>query len=119
MGKLIYAALCSLDGYVADEQGNFDWARPSDEVHAAVNDIERSAGTQLYGRRMYETLAVWETIESDDPVIRAQLLEVRAQLVQGSEDQGGYVPAASAQLDAGLVTAAVGFGSRTLERLTR
>lgn len=70
MGKLIYSALCSLDGYVADEQGKFDWARPSDEVHAAVNDIERSAGTQLYGRRMYETLAVWESIESDDPVIR-------------------------------------------------
>jgi dihydrofolate reductase len=70
VGKLIYSALCSLDGYVADEQGKFDWARPSDEVHAAVNDIERSAGTQLYGRRMYETLAVWETIESDDPVIQ-------------------------------------------------
>jgi dihydrofolate reductase len=70
MGKLIYAALCSLDGYVADEQGNFEWAAPDDEVHAAVNDIERAVGTQLYGRRMYDVLAVWETIESDDPVIR-------------------------------------------------
>jgi dihydrofolate reductase len=70
VGKLIYAALCSLDGYVADEQGDFGWAAPDEEVHAAVNDIERAVGTQLYGRRMYDVLAVWETIESDDPVIR-------------------------------------------------
>jgi dihydrofolate reductase len=70
VGRLIYAALCSLDGYVADEQGKFDWARPSDEVHAAVNDITRTAGTHLYGRRMYDVLAVWETIESDEPVIQ-------------------------------------------------
>jgi dihydrofolate reductase len=70
MGKLIYAALCSLDGYVADEQGNFEWAAPDAEVHAAVNDVERTVGTQLYGRRMYDVLAVWETMEDDDPVIR-------------------------------------------------
>jgi dihydrofolate reductase len=70
MAKLIYAALCSLDGYVADEHGDFDWAAPSEEVHAAVNDIERAVGTQLYGRRMYDVLAVWETMESDEPVIR-------------------------------------------------
>ena len=70
MGKLVYTALCSLDGYVADERGQFDWAAPDEEVHAAVNDIERSAGTHLYGRRMYDTLAVWETLEDDEPVMR-------------------------------------------------
>jgi dihydrofolate reductase len=70
VGRLIYAAICSLDGYVADENGDFDWAAPSEEVHAAVNDIERTVGTQLYGRRMYDVLAVWETMESDEPVIR-------------------------------------------------
>jgi dihydrofolate reductase len=70
VGRLIYTTLCSLDGYVADEHGDFGWARPTDEVHAAVNDIEREAGIQLYGRRMYDTLAAWETIESDEPVIR-------------------------------------------------
>jgi dihydrofolate reductase len=70
VGRLIYAAICSLDGYVADEQGNWDWSRPSEEVHAAVNEISRAAGTQLYGRRMYDVLVAWETIESDEPVIR-------------------------------------------------
>jgi dihydrofolate reductase len=70
VGKLVYVALCSLDGYVADEQGKFDWAAPDEEVHAAVNDIERTAGTHLYGRRMYDVLAVWETLEDDEPVMR-------------------------------------------------
>jgi dihydrofolate reductase len=70
MAKLIYTALASLDGYVADEHGNFGWARPSDEVHAFVNDLERPVGTQLYGRRMYETLAAWETMDDPAPVMR-------------------------------------------------
>jgi dihydrofolate reductase len=61
MAKLIYSAIASLDGYVADEQGNFDWAKPDEEVHAFVNDLERPVGTYLYGRRMYETMACWET----------------------------------------------------------
>ena len=64
MAKLIYAALCSLDGYINDADGKFDWAEPDSEVHAAVNDLERTAGTQLYGRRMYETLVAWETVPS-------------------------------------------------------
>ena len=63
MAKLIYSAIASLDGYVADEQGNFDWAVPDEEVHAFVNELERSIGTYLYGRRMYETMKVWETDE--------------------------------------------------------
>jgi dihydrofolate reductase len=61
MAKLIYSAITSLDGYVADEDGNFDWAAPDDEVHSFVNDLERRAGTHLYGRRMYEVMVFWET----------------------------------------------------------
>ena len=61
MAKLIYSAIASVDGYIADEQGNFGWAEPDDEVHAFINDLERSVGTYLYGRRMYETMAGWET----------------------------------------------------------
>jgi len=64
MAKLIYAAITSLDGYIADEDGNFHWAEPDEEVHAFINDLERPVGTYLYGRRMYETMAVWETIDS-------------------------------------------------------
>jgi dihydrofolate reductase len=63
MAKLIYSAIASLDGYVADADGNFDWGAPDEEVHAFVNDLERPIGTYLYGRRMYEVLAAWE---SDD-----------------------------------------------------
>ncbi|MQA80689.1 MAG: deaminase [Streptosporangiales bacterium] len=61
MAKLIYAAITSLDGYIEDEAGTFDWAEPDDELHAFVNDLERSAGTYLYGRRMYEMMVYWET----------------------------------------------------------
>jgi len=60
LAKLIYSAIASLDGYVADADGNFDWAAPDDEVHRFVNEIERPIGTYLYGRRMYETMAGWE-----------------------------------------------------------
>src|SRR5690242_17698042 len=60
MGKLIYSAIASLDGYVEDAEGRFDWAAPDDEVHAFVNDLERPVGTYLYGRRMYETMVFWE-----------------------------------------------------------
>jgi dihydrofolate reductase len=61
MAQLVYFAITSLDGYVEDTDGRFDWAAPSEEVHAAANDLVRNAGTLLYGRRMYETMAVWET----------------------------------------------------------
>jgi dihydrofolate reductase len=62
--KLIYSTIASLDGYVADADGNFDWAAPDEEVHGFVNDLERTVGTYLYGRRMYETMAVWETMQA-------------------------------------------------------
>jgi len=61
MAKLVYSAIASLDGYIEDEDGGFDWAEPDAEVHAFVNDLERPAGTYLYGRRLYETMAGWET----------------------------------------------------------
>jgi hypothetical protein len=64
MARLIYAAIASLDGYVADEHGNFDLLAPDAEVHAFVNDLERPAGTHLYGRRMYEVMVWWETMET-------------------------------------------------------
>src|SRR2546427_11651678 len=70
MAKLIYSAITSLDGYVADEDGSFDWAVPDEEVHAFVNDLERPVGTYLYGRRMYETMVYWETEGDDEAVTR-------------------------------------------------
>ncbi len=62
MAKLIYTAIASLDGYVSDADGTFDWAQPDSEVHAFVNDLERGIGTYLYGRRLYQTMAGWETM---------------------------------------------------------
>ena len=73
MGRLIYSAIASLDGYVEDAEGKFDWAAPDDEVHAFVNDLERPVGTHLYGRRMYEVMAWWETVHTgadSEPVMR-------------------------------------------------
>jgi len=61
MARLRYFAIASLDGYIEDTNGQFGWAAPSDEVHGFVNDLVRDAGTHLYGRRMYETMAPWET----------------------------------------------------------
>ena len=65
MARLIYSAITSLDGYVADAEGTFAWAAPDEEVHAFVNDLERPIGTYLYGRRMYEVMVAWETIGPD------------------------------------------------------
>jgi dihydrofolate reductase len=64
VSKLIYSAITSLDGYIADEDGNFDWGVPDEEVHTFINDIGRPVGTYLYGRRMYEVMAAWEDGES-------------------------------------------------------
>jgi len=61
LARLIYTAICSLDGYVADAKGNFDWAAPDEEVHRFVNEGERPIGTYLYGRRMYEVMRYWDT----------------------------------------------------------
>ena len=71
MAKLIYSSITSLDGYVADKDGKFDWAAPNQEVHEFVNDLERTVGTYLYGRRMYEVMVVWETMHAgtDQPPV--------------------------------------------------
>ncbi|HET6714738.1 MAG TPA: dihydrofolate reductase family protein [Actinomycetota bacterium] len=63
MAALTYLTIMSLDGYVADEHGNFDWGVPDEEVHGFINDLERSVGTYLYGRRMYEVMTAWETMD--------------------------------------------------------
>ena len=70
MASLIYLAIGSLDGYVEDEQGKFDWGALDEEVHAFVNDLERLAGTHLYGRRMYQTMVHWETNDGQGAVAR-------------------------------------------------
>ncbi len=93
MAKLIYSAICSLDGYIADENGDFDWAAPDEELHAAVNDLERPIGTYLYGRRMYDVMVAWETMESGDeapPVIRdyAQIWRAAEKIVYSRTLEG-------------------------------
>jgi len=73
MAHLIYSAISSLDGYIEDMEGKFDWAAPDEEVHRFINDLERAAGTYLLGRRMYETMLVWETdpnLAADSPITR-------------------------------------------------
>ncbi len=78
LAKLIYAAIASLDGYVEDEEGSFDWAMPDEEMHAFVNDLERPTGTYLYGRRMYETMVFWETasFEAEEPAVFSDYAEI-------------------------------------------
>ena len=83
MARLIYSAISSLDGYIEDKDGNFDWAMPDEEVHRFINNLERNAGTYLYGRRMYEIMTVWET----DPNLAADspLTQDFAQVWQAAE----------------------------------
>lgn len=82
MAKLIYSAITSLDGYVADRQGKFDWSAPDEEVHGFVNDLEREVGTYLYGRRMYEVLRTWETMETEG---RPAVIQDYAAIWQGAD----------------------------------
>jgi dihydrofolate reductase len=77
MGKLIYATISSLDGYIADAGGNFTWSMPDEEVHAFVNDLERTVGTYLYGRRLYEIMAAWETMPTaDEPAVMGDFAQL-------------------------------------------
>jgi dihydrofolate reductase len=75
MANLNYVVLASLDGYVEDEQGTFDWAAPDEEVHSFVNELERPVGTYLYGRRMYETMVYWES-DVDRPAVYEEYAEI-------------------------------------------
>ena len=73
MAKLIYSAITSLDGYVEDAEGTFEWVAPDEQVHAFVNDLERPVGTYLYGRRMYQTMVFWERppdLAAQPPVVQ-------------------------------------------------
>ena len=83
MARLFYSAIMSLNGYIEDKDGSFDWAAPDEEVHAFINDAEREVGTYLYGRRMYETMAGWET----DPTLADQSPAMRdfAQIWRSAE----------------------------------
>jgi dihydrofolate reductase len=77
LAKLIYSSITSLDGYVADEEGNFDWSAPDEEVHSFVNDLERPIGTYLYGRRMYEVMMFWETAHTlAEPPVMQEYAEI-------------------------------------------
>ncbi|MFW6076088.1 MAG: dihydrofolate reductase family protein [Chloroflexota bacterium] len=73
MARLIYTALMSLDGFIADEDGQFDWAMPDDDVHHFINNLMRPIGTYLYGRKLYEVMVAWETMDSDPDQPRAIL----------------------------------------------
>ena len=83
MASLIYSAISSLDGYIEDNDGRFEWAEPDAEVHAFVNDLARSVGTYLLGRRMYEVLAYWD----DPPALEAQpdFIQEFAAIWQGTD----------------------------------
>ena len=72
MAQLIYSAIMSLDGYTADRNGDFTWSAPDEEIHGFINDLERDVGTYLLGRRMYDVMSVWETMDTRDepPVIQ-------------------------------------------------
>ena len=83
MGKLRYTAITSLDGYIADEQGSFDWAQPDDAVHSFVNDLEAEVGMYLYGRRMYEVMRYWETAPTGNG--QAQFLADYATIWQAAD----------------------------------
>jgi dihydrofolate reductase len=78
VGKLVYFAITSLDGYIEDESGRFDWAEPDAEAHTLANDLERSVGTHLYGRRLYETMVYWETAHTlpDQPPYALEYAEI-------------------------------------------
>ena len=63
MARLVYSAITSLDGYVADAHGKFDWSEPDEEVHTFINDLERPIGIYLYGRRMYDVMVYWDSAD--------------------------------------------------------
>ena len=76
MARLIYSAICSLDGYIEDADGTFEWAAPGEEVHAFISELERPVGTYMYGRRMYETLVYWETADTGDSEVLREWAEI-------------------------------------------
>jgi dihydrofolate reductase len=69
VAELVYTAIASLDGFVADEDGTFDWSAPDPQVHTFINDLERPIGTYLYGRRIYEVMSAWESVRTGEPAL--------------------------------------------------
>src|SRR5690242_15744658 len=97
MAKLHYTAITSLDGYIEDAGGGFEWAAPDEEVHAFVNDRERPIGTYLLGRRLYETMAVWQHPEEFDdgsPIVRdyAELWQAAEKIVYSTTLDAAWTP---------------------------
>jgi len=82
MAQLIYSAIMSLDGYTADADGNFAWSAPDEEIHAFINDLERDVGTYLMGRRIYEVMSVWETMDTRN---EPQVIQDYARIWQGAD----------------------------------
>jgi dihydrofolate reductase len=119
MARLIYSALSSLDGYIEDKDGNFDWAAPDEELHKFINNLERTAGTHLYGRRMYETLMDWETdpaLAADSPITRdfAEIWQAADKIVYSRTLQA--VPTRKTQLERNFDPEAIRQLKRTAEQ---
>lgn len=76
MARLLYSMIASLDGRVADADGRFDWARPDEELHRFIDDQERSVGTYLYGRRMYEVMRFWESVGEGLPTPEREYADI-------------------------------------------
>ena len=107
---MIYSALASLDGYIEDDDGSFSWAEPDEEVHAFVNDLERGIGTYLFGRRLYETMAIWETdprLGDHSPVMRdyAEIWQAADKIVYSRTLES--VPTARTRIERDFAPAAV------------
>ena len=97
MARLIYSAIPSLDGYIEDSDGSFDWAVPDEEMHQFINDLERTVGTYLFGRRMYETMMAWETdpsLAAESPITRdyAEIWQTVDKIVYSRTLQDGCDP---------------------------
>ncbi|SDO94393.1 Dihydrofolate reductase [Pedococcus dokdonensis] len=96
MARLLYSAIASLDGYTVDADGDFAWAAPSDEVHAFVNDRERTIGTYVYGRRMYDVMRYWAgRPEPDEQPVSAeyrQIWQAADKVVVSSSLEGAETP---------------------------
>jgi dihydrofolate reductase len=116
MARLIYSVITSLDGFVVDESGTFDWAAPDEQVHAFVNDREREIGTYLYGRRMYDVMKYWQDADDGDPVSRdfGELWRAADKIVYSSTLDAVSTPRTSlrASFDPASVRASVDAASR-------
>jgi dihydrofolate reductase len=93
-GRLVFTAITSLDGYVNDAEGRFDWSAPDADVHRLVNDLERPIGTYLYGRRLYDVMQAWETIDDPHPVMvdYAQIWRAADKVVYSTSLQAAATP---------------------------